>query len=142
MQTKQQAAGPEGAEPGPDVLLAVTLLLSNASVPEMEKLKASVTRSPTQQLLLFYRAVRAQEFLGRQRAIVDKHKAWVKSEFDKLAPKHKVLTKEQIKAFTEKLEEDGKARGQARENAIAEKQAKEQAILASSALFAKGKKRR
>lgn len=147
------AGGPDQAEAGGgDALVEITWLLERTvrdletkdggKVMEMDAVKLSVDKDPAQQRLIFYRAVRAQTFLARQDEIISKHDAWVKQEFRKLKPKRKVIDAAQRDAFYQRLVEDGKNRSSTRETAIAEKLAKEQAILASSALFAKGKRRR
>jgi len=122
------------------MLLDCAVLLSNLPEADLAALRAA-DKGAAPAKLAFFRAVRAQQFLARQRGVVEQHARWVEDELTRLAPKRKITPKNVRDQFYDRLLNDAQRRTSARERALNEKDAKEEAALKMSALLAKQGKR-
>jgi hypothetical protein len=120
-----------------DLCLECTKLLSNLTDREMSYYTSDSCRARpgNEQLLLFYRAVRGQEFLARQKNAVAQKEAWVEEELRCHRVPRKVVSKEAQDNFYGRLMEDAEKRTAKHAAALTAKLAKEAAILKSSKLW-------
>ena len=141
---KQAAASDQPPQGQPDVdndmLGTVTALLAELPEKELKRLTKAKFSDAADAKLAFFRAVRAQQFQARQRNAIIEHARWVDKQFDDLKKAPKVVPRTVLDMFYSRLQNDDARRRSAREKAVSEKLAKEEAILKSSALFAKGRK--
>jgi hypothetical protein len=120
-----------------DLVHECTVLLSNLTDPEMQFHSCGAFRDkpPEDQLMLFYRAVRGQEFLARQRAAVTHKEEWIDLEAQRAMVPRKVVSKAAQDAFYQRLMHDADKRAATKAAAISAQLAKEAALLKSSKLW-------
>eukprot|EP01025_Chloroclados_australasicus_P003102 TRINITY_DN10714_c0_g1_i4.p2 TRINITY_DN10714_c0_g1~~TRINITY_DN10714_c0_g1_i4.p2 ORF type:complete len:196 (+),score=16.55 TRINITY_DN10714_c0_g1_i4:180-767(+) len=112
-------------------------LLSNLTRKELRLYLSESFRDkdPEDQLRLFYRAIRGQEFLARQRNAISDKDMWVEQQLTATAPQCKLISKNAQDEFFKRLMEDSDKRKAKLAAAISDKLAKEETILKSSKLW-------
>eukprot|EP00892_Ulva_mutabilis_P005760 jgi/Ulvmu1/3556/UM166_0010.1 len=131
----KKAADPE-CEPE-DLVLQCTHLLSNMADSELRyhTSESYNNLSAEEQLLLFFRAFRGQQFLQRQQQAVTQKHTWVEQELTRSEVSRKKVTKKQQDEFFARLMQDSQQRATKKATAMSEKIAREAAILKSSKLW-------
>jgi hypothetical protein len=120
-----------------NVLLDCSVLLSNLTLDQLQQCFSHSFQSkpPNEQLVRFFRAVRSQEFLARQVHAMEHKDKWIDSEYKRYEAPRRVTSKSAQDEFYHRLMQDTDRRAARKSTAMAEKIARETAMLKSSKLW-------
>ena len=132
----RKAAHPDAAPS--DTLAHVSVRLAGLTSRERAKYlsDAFTSKSAGAQLVLFWRAVRGQEFLARQAQTIAEHEAWCDKQLAEHAAKPRATTPAEKEAFYGRLIADTERRAAVKAKALSEKALRDAAVLKASKLWA------
>eukprot|EP00210_Caulerpa_lentillifera_P002916 g2784.t1 len=127
-QMQKTAKSADGAEvdDGEITLDSTVQLLSGLSQSDLQKI---LTATGDRKQVILYRFLRSQKFLNFVSKDIDKREEKRRSYWQSSIPEKKVLSKEQVEGFFDRLIEDGIKRRERQEQRINEKQMKEDQLI-------------